>query len=138
MEPSRKNQSLNGVPRVGVFKVRDDPLVNIPKQKYEGDAGYDLQCITDEIIPPGSTAAIQTGLGFKIPKGYYGAVKPRSGLGLAGLSVVLGTIDQNYQGEIKVILANLNRSRPFKITAYDRVAQITFEPVLTGPLKILE
>ena len=125
-------------PSVGVYKIRNDPQVKIPVMKHNGDAGYDLQTITDEILEAGSTTTISTGLGFKIPEGFCGKIIGRSSLAASGLSIIGGLIDQEYQGEIKVILVNLNQGRTMQLTAYDRIAQIIFIPVLNGPLKVEE
>ena len=131
-EPAPKRRSKKSA--VGVYRIRNDPLVKIPTLKHDGDAGYDLQTTSDEIIEAGSTTTISTGLGFEIPEGYCGKIIGRSSLASAGLSVVGGLIDQKYQGEIRVILANLNHERTMQLTAYDRVAQIVFLPVLSGQL----
>src|SRR5690349_4952694 len=130
--PDRKSKKLT----VGVYKIRNDPQVKIPVLKHNGDAGYDLQTITDEILEAGSTTTISTGLGFKIPEGFCGKIIGRSSLAASGLSVIGGLIDQEYQGEIRVILVNLNQERTMQLTAYDRIAQIIFIPVLSGPLRV--
>lgn len=53
--------------------------------------------------------AIPTGLAIQLPHGCEGQVRPRSGISLRdGLVAILGTIDTDYRGEIKVILHNVN------------------------------
>ena len=83
-------------------------------------------------IPPGETTAVPTGLTIAVPAGYEAQVRPRSGLALKhGLSVLNspGTIDSDYRGEIKVILANLGR-KAFEVKRGDRIAQMVICPVI--------
>ena len=76
--------------------------------------------------------AIPTGLAMAIPAGFEGQVRPRSGLAArAGLTVLNapGTIDADYRGEVKVILANLG-DQPFTVTRGMRIAQMVVQPVV--------
>jgi dUTP pyrophosphatase len=59
-------------------------------------------------------------------------VRPRSGLALKNGITCLntpGTIDSDYRGEVKVILANLS-SEPFQVVRGERIAQLVPAPVL--------
>ncbi len=56
-----------------------------------------------------------TDLLFGIPEGYFGLIKVRSSLAIAGLSVEGGVIDSGYNREIIVIIINQNLDRPFII-----------------------
>ena len=103
-----------------------------PKYATENSAGLDLQFLSplqDElIIKPFDRILVPTGLFLEIPKGYYGAVCPRSGLAYnKGITVLNapGIIDSDYRDEIKVILINLSDSI-YSIKKGDRVAQILF------------
>jgi dUTP pyrophosphatase len=83
-------------------------------------------------ISPGETVAIPTGLTIAVPAGHEAQIRPRSGLALRhGLSVLNtpGTIDSDYRGEVKVILANLGRE-PFQVKRGDRIAQLVICPVI--------
>ena len=64
---------------------------------------------------------IKTGLSCEIPSGYFGLLKARSSLAIAGISVEGGVIDSGYEGEILAILVNRNLERPVTIQAYDRI-----------------
>lgn len=82
-------------------------------------------------LAPGERAAILTGLIIEIPQGFEGQVRPRSGLALKNGITCLnspGTIDWDYRGEVKVILANLG-SEPFTISRGMRIAQLVIAPV---------
>ena len=87
---------------------------NIPLPKYEteGSSGMDLTANVNKVIEiqPGKSEIIPTGLALSIPKNYEIQIRPRSGLAAKNQISVLntpGTIDEDYRGEIKVILINL-------------------------------
>ena len=75
---------------------------------------------------------VPTGIKLKIPRGYEGQVRPRSGLALNhGITVLNspGTIDSDYRGEVKVILIN-HLSKMFIIKPNMRIGQIVFSPIV--------
>lgn len=104
----------------------------VPKNAYQGDAGYDL-CATEACtLKPFERALIPTGLAVAIPDGFAGLVVPRSGLAIKqGLSIVNapGLIDSNYRGELKVIAINLDPQQPITISVGDRIAQLVIVQV---------
>jgi dUTP pyrophosphatase len=104
-------------------------------------AGVDLAAAVPEdaplVLAPSERAAVPTGLQLAIPAGYEGQVRPRSGLALTHAITVLnapGTIDADYRGEVKVILANLGLE-PFSVTRGMRIAQLVFAPVARATLE---
>lgn len=106
-----------------------DPIYN-----HEGDSGFDLRAFINEPITLNrfDRILVPTGLYFGIPKGMEMQVRSRSGLAIKNGIMVLnspGTVDQSYEGEIKVILINMG-SDPFIITNGDRIAQGVFCGVL--------
>ncbi len=109
----------------------------LPLPAYEtvGAAGMDLRAAVPETTPvtlaPGARLAVPTGMIFEIPDGFEGQVRPRSGLALNhGITCLNspGTIDCDYRGEVKVILANLG-AEPFTVTRGMRIAQLVIVPV---------
>jgi dUTP pyrophosphatase len=83
------------------------------------------------VIPPGGRALVACGFTIEIPEGYEGQVRARSGLAVKhGVGVLNGpgTIDSDYRGEVKVILANFGAD-PFTVNRGDRVAQLVIAPV---------
>lgn len=89
-------------------------------------AGMDVVSAEDLVLAPGARHAVTTGFAIAIPAGYEVQVRPRSGLALTHGVTCLntpGTIDADYRGEVKVILANLG-SAPFAIARGDRIAQL--------------
>jgi dUTP pyrophosphatase len=83
-------------------------------------------------IAPGERALIPTGLAIALPAGYELQVRPRSGLALRN-GIVLpnspGTIDEDYRGEIQVIVLNAGRE-PFRVERGARIAQAVLAPVV--------
>lgn len=103
----------------------------IPTRGTPVAAGLDLYAVESAIIPVGQYGAVSTGVALELPSGYEGQVRPRSGLALKHGVTVLnspGTIDEDYRGEVKVILIN-HGGRPFEIKAGDRIGQLVVAPV---------
>lgn len=91
-------------------------------------AGADVKaCLdADEILKPGCSMLVPTGIRVAIPEGYEIQVRPRSGLALKEQVTVLntpGTIDADYRGEIKIILINHGK-KDFVIKSGMRIAQL--------------
>ncbi len=104
-----------------------------PKRQSEQASGCDLVASNSEsiIINPGSRALIPTGIAIALPVGSEAQVRSRSGLALKHGLMVLnspGTIDADYRGEIKVVLANLS-NEAFTVSFGMRIAQLVIAPV---------
>ena len=117
--------------------VRLDHAQGLPLPSYEtaGAAGMDLRAAVAEedpiVLRPGSRTLAPTGLRIAVPEGYEAQVRPRSGLALKSGVTCLntpGTIDSDYRGEVKVILANLGEENVI-IRRGDRIAQLVICPV---------
>ena len=114
----------------------------LPLPAYASDhaAGLDIGAAETLMLAPGARHAVATGFAIAIPEGYEVQVRPRSGLALKhGLAVVNspGTIDSDYRGEIKVILANLGDA-PFEVVHGERIAQLVPAPVLRAAFREVE
>jgi len=113
-------------------KITDDAVS--PKYNYESDSGFDLHATEDILVEPLGRALVPTGLKFDIPVGYEMQVRPKSGLALKeGLTVLNtpGTVDQGYDGEVKVIIYNTN-GKSYQINKGQKIAQAVLCPVLAG------
>lgn len=102
--------------------------LNLPKYATEHSAGLDLEAAIEVplALKPGERTLVPTGLAIALPEGYEAQIRPRSGLAAKNGVTVLnspGTIDADYRGEIKVILANLG-TETFMIERGMRVAQM--------------
>jgi dUTP pyrophosphatase len=94
-------------------------------------AGLDVVAAESLTLAPGARHAVATGFAIAIPEGYEVQVRPRSGLALKhGITCLNtpGTIDADYRGEVKVILANLG-AEPFDVVRGQRIAQLVPAPV---------
>jgi dUTP pyrophosphatase len=72
-----------------------------PHNAYGNDAGWDLFCLNDTMIPEGSGVDVRTGMAVAIPDGYYGRIVARSStMRKRGLMVLEGIIDAGFRGEL--------------------------------------
>jgi dUTP pyrophosphatase len=111
-----------------------------PAYATDGAAGLDVVAAEDLILAPGGRHAVATGFALAIPEGYEVQVRPRSGLALKhGITCLNtpGTIDHDYRGEVKVILANLG-TEPFEVRRGERIAQLVPAPVLKAAFREVE
>jgi dUTP pyrophosphatase len=112
----------------------------LPSYATEGAAGLDVVSAEDLTLAPGQRHAVATGFAIAIPEGYEGQVRPRSGLALKhGITCLNtpGTIDHDYRGEVKVILANLG-SESFEVRRGERIAQLVPAPLLKAAFREVE
>ncbi len=112
----------------------------LPVYATEHAAGMDVVAAEDVTLAPGARHAVATGFAIAIPDGHEVQVRPRSGLALKhGITCLNtpGTIDSDYRGEVKVILANLG-SEPFEVRRGERIAQLVPAPVLRAGFKVVE
>jgi dUTP pyrophosphatase len=127
---------------VEIRAVRTGPSETaLPAYQSEHAAGMDLPAALVEsvTIAPGKRALIPTGWSFAIPPGFEGQVRPRSGLAMKhGITVLNtpGTIDADYRGEVKVVLANFG-DEDFVVHHGDRVAQLVICPVAKATLRVV-
>jgi dUTP pyrophosphatase len=108
-----------------------------PAYATDGAAGLDIVAAEDLTLVPGQRHAVATGFAIAIPQGFEVQVRPRSGLALKhGITCLNtpGTIDQDYRGEVKVILANLG-GEPFEVRRGERIAQLVPAPVLKASFR---
>ena len=103
----------------------------LPAYATEHAAGMDVVAAEDVTLRPGWRHAVATGFAIAIPEGYEVQVRPRSGLALKhGINCLNtpGTIDADYRGEVKVILANLGTA-VVELARGERIAQLVPAPV---------
>ena len=115
-------------PTIEVVRLAHAADLPLPAYESVGAAGMDLRAaVTDPVtLAPGARAAVPTGLAMALPAGFEGQVRPRSGFALRDGVTTLntpGTIDSDYRGEVKVILANLG-AEPFEVKRGERIAQL--------------
>jgi dUTP pyrophosphatase len=100
----------------------------LPAYATVGSAGMDITAALAEpmLLEPGAIVMIPTGIAIALPQGFECQVRSRSGLaakhGIFALNAP-GTIDSDYRGEIKVILANSGKAS-YAIQPGERIAQL--------------
>ena len=114
----------------------------LPEYQSEGSSGVDICACLEEVvtIPAGEIALIPTGFCMALPDGYEAQIRPRSGLAL-NFGITLpnspGTIDSDYRGEVKIILANRG-SADFVVKNGDRIAQMVIVPIVKADFKFCD
>ena len=107
--------------------------LDLPAYATAGAAGMDLVAAVDAPVTllPGGRALIPTGFAMALPEGFELQIRPRSGLALKH-GIVLpnapGTIDEDYRGEVQVIMMNTG-TEAFTVTRGMRIAQAVLAPV---------
>ncbi len=125
---------------IAIKRLPHGESLPLPAYATDGAAGMDVVSAEEVTIAPGARHAVATGFAIAIPPGYEVQVRPRSGLALKHGVTCLntpGTIDSDYRGEVKVILANLG-SDPFPIARGDRIAQLVPAAVQRAALDEVE
>lgn len=128
--------------RINYVKVREN--VKDPVRANPSDAGIDLFYCPDkisdhtsEIIRPDETKHLETGLKFEIPHGYVMRILDRSSMASKDVITTAGVIDSGYEGEVSVLLHNLNDG-PYKVKEGDKIAQAVIQPIVTFPLREID
>ena len=114
----------------------------LPRYMTPHAAGMDLYAaVTNDIIlAPGERSLVPAGIAIALPEGCEAQIRPRSGLAIKNGITLLnapGTIDADYRGEIKIIMANLGQE-PFTVRRGERIAQMVVAPVLTATLSAVD
>ena len=119
--------------KVIVKIVRENDKIELQKYETSGAAGMDVRANITEPIVLGSLerTLVPTGLKIAIPDGYEVQVRPRSGLALKhGITLLNtpGTIDSDYRGELKIIVANMSKDT-YTINPDERIGQLVLNKV---------
>ena len=111
---------------IAIHRLANGEDLPLPAYATAGAAGMGVVAAEALTLAPGARHAVATGFAIAIPDGFEVQVRPRSGLALKhGITCLNspGTIDSDYRGEVKIILANLGDA-PFAIVRGDRIAQL--------------
>ena len=122
--------------KVYIFNKSQNPD---PEYQTTKASGFDIASNETVYINPGETKLIGTGLHFVLMPYYEAQIRLRSSLGMRGLIMpnAPGTIDEDYRGEIKVMLHNLT-SLPIEIKAGERIAQVVCAKSLRPKIHIMD
>lgn len=126
--------------KLRIQKLKDS--ATIPKYESEMASGLDLSaCINEPIcIKPFERILVPTGIAIELEKGFEAQVRARSGLSFKhGITVIngIGTIDQDYRGEILVPIVNLGENS-FNIDPNMRIAQLVVCPIARASIDIID
>lgn len=128
------------------LKILDPKIgqkIPLPEHATNGSAGVDLRACLDEplTIKPGETHLIGTGIAIHIGNPDFAAMLlPRSGLGHKHgivLGNLVGLIDSDYQGELKVSCWNRGDTE-FTVNPGERICQMVIVPVVQAEYDIVE
>jgi dUTP pyrophosphatase len=114
----------------------------LPQYATTGAAGMDLYAAVESnvVIAPSEWQLVPTGIAVALPSGFEAQIRPRSGLAFKhGITVLNapGTIDNDYRGEIKVMLMNFSK-QPFTIERGMRIAQIVISAITQMDLLVVD
>ena len=114
---------------------------NLPEYKTEGAAGMDLCAAIEEpiILKPLERALVPTGIKIELEHGYEAQIRPRSGLSIKhGISLIncVGTIDEDYRGEVCVPVVNLS-NETYSIQPQERIAQMIIARVKKKKIEVV-
>ena len=88
-----------------IVLMNDDAI--IPTRASRRSAGLDLYSSIDVCIEIGSIKKINTGIRVSLPENTYGSIRDKSSIAAKGLLTLGGVIDNDYTGEIMVIMTSL-------------------------------
>ena len=122
-----------------IFRMPHNKFV--PEYKTEGAAGMDLCAAISEPITlkPLERYLVPTGLKIELEHGYEAQIRPRSGLSIKhGISLIncVGTVDEDYRGEVCVGLVNLS-NQEYTIQPDERIAQMVIARVEQAEIKVV-
>lgn len=113
----------------------------LPEYKTEGAAGMDLCAAIDEAVElkPLERKLLPTGIKIELEHGYEAQIRPRSGLSVKhGITLIncVGTIDEDYRGEVCVGVVNVS-NEPYTIQPQERIAQMVIARVEQADIEVV-
>lgn len=110
----------------------------LPTKAHDTDSGFDLYASKELTIKPGETVIVPTGVAVKFPLLWGGMIRPRSGMtAKTKLRVQTGTIDNDYTGEIGIIVDNIGQDE-IKIDKGLKLAQMVLEHIPLVDVKVID
>ena len=103
------------------YMCTDD--MHIPVKVTPGSAGYEFWPTCDITLKPKAISRVPTSVKVVIPMGYVSVIHSKSGLAMEGIVAVLGIIDEDYHGEINLLLHNITEVG-YKVLKENPIAQI--------------
>ncbi len=110
-----------------IIRLHDE--AKMPTYATPGSVGLDLYVVEAIFIEADETQKLLCGIGIELPDGCEGQIRPRSSMSAMGLDIAIGTIDNDYRGEISVVAHNRNDG-PLTFDAGHRIAQLVVSPII--------
>ena len=114
--------------------MNDDAIM--PTQASRKSAGLDLYSSINVFIEIGSIKRINTGTCISLPENSYGSIRDESSLAAKGLLTLGGVIDNDYTGEIIIIMTSL--TEPIKIKRGQKIAQLMVSNIMYPEIKLVK
>lgn len=136
LEEDMTDNTLTKINKICIYNKSDNPN---PEYKTEKSAGFDIASNEEVVLPPHKTTVVSTGLYFSLMPGYEAQLRLRSSWGMKGIVMpnAPATIDEDYRGEIKLLLHNLNDNYVV-VRKGDRVAQVVCSPVFCPKIYVMD
>jgi len=115
------------------MKVELLPNGILPVRKTAGAAAYDLFTPMPLALSTG-LHMIDLQLKIQLPPNTFGSIRCRSSLATKGVSVEAGVIDEDYRGEVKVLLRV--RDQAVLVPQGHAIAQLIIQPYLTPEVEV--
>ena len=107
-------------------KIKLVPGGKMPEYKTAGAACADCYARVQTIIPAGERRLVPLGVCLELPEGYEAVVRPRSGMSKNGVDVAIGTVDEDFTGEIMANVIN-NMKEGLVVEEGTRVCQLKIQ-----------
>ena len=117
-----------------IVLMNDDVI--IPTRASKISAGLDLYSTIDACIEVGSIKKINTEICVSLPENSYGSIRDKSSLAAKGLLTLGGVIDNDYTGEIIIIMTSL--IEPIKIKQGQKIAQLIVSNITYPEIKLVK
>lgn len=110
----------------------------LPERAYDLDAGYDLRTPVDVAFT--HSCVIDTGVHIRIPAGFVGFLKAKSGLNVKNNIIGEGVIDASYSGSIHVKLYKMDSSddEVYRFYRGNKIIQLVILPIYTPQLVVVD
>ena len=120
------------------MKVFVEPMGFEPTRAHKTDAGLDLYCIDDTVVPARGSAVFRTGVHIELPPNTYGKLESKSGLNISKDIVSLGgVIDEGFSGEILVKLYNMG-DKDYEFKRGMKICQLVIQPCLYVDVEVVD
>ena len=117
-----------------IVLMNDDAI--IPTRVSKTSAGLDLYSSIDACIEVGSIKKINTGIRISLPENSYESIRDKSSLAAKGLLTLGGVIDNDYAGEIIIIITSL--IEPIKIKQGQKITQLIVSNIMYPEIKLVK